>query len=357
MRIAHRAAFRGTLVLASLLPAASAVAQRYTFGGQDLSVYNLVGSIRVQGGAGADIVVNVTRRGPDASKLTVESGRLRGRDALRVIYPAERVVFRDGGSRWERTRLYVNKDGTFGDDGERRMRFGFGDGRIEIASSGRGLDAAADVAVSLPPGRSLTINLAAGKATLENVDGDLRVNVWAADVTTTGTRGRLELDTGSGDVRVSDAEGELTLDSGSGGVTLAGVKGPSLTIDSGSGRVQADAVLVDRLDIDSGSGAIDLRSVQAPDITLDSGSGSVRLDLKADVNRMSIDAGSGDVTIHVPESLGAELEASTASGGVEFDFPVQLLRKANDFVRARIGDGQGRISIDAGSGAIRLRRS
>ncbi len=331
--------------------------QRYAFSGQELSVYNLAGSIRVQGGTGSEIVVNMTKRGPDASKLTVETGKVRGRDAFRVIYPADRIVFKDGKSRWDRTQLRVTSDGTFGDGDDGRMRFGFGNDRVEITTSGRGLEASADVVVSLPRGRGLTINLAAGDATLENVDGDIRVNVWAADVTTSMTRGSLDLDTGSGEVKVSDAEGDITLDSGSGNVTMTRVKGPHLTVDSGSGRVRGEAVTVDRLNIDSGSGSVDLRGVEAPDIVLDSGSGSVGLDLKGDVSSVKIDAGSGSVTLGIPESLGAELEASTGSGGVDFDFAVQVLRKSDDFVRVKLGDGRGRISIDSGSGSIRLRKS
>ena len=351
------AARRFAALVGVALFAHAAAAQRYTFAGQELTVYNLAGTIRVQGSTSGEIVVNLTKRGADAGKLTVETGKVRGHDAFRVIYPSDRIVFRDGRSRWDRTQLQVNSDGTFGDGNEGRQRFGFGNDRVEIVSSGRGLEAAADIIVSVPRGKSLTINLAAGDATLENVDGDIRVNVWAANVTATGTRGSLDLDTGSGEVKVTDAEGDITLDSGSGDVTLTRVKGPHLTIDSGSGRVRAETVDVERLNIDSGSGSVDLRGVQSPDIVLDSGSGSVGLDLKADVSSLRIDSGSGSVTLGIPESLGAELEASTGSGGVDFDFPVQILRKSDDFVRVRLGDGRGHISIDSGSGSVRLRKS
>jgi hypothetical protein len=61
-------------------------------------------------------------------------------------------------------------------------------------------------------------------------------------------------------------------------------------------------------------------------------------------------------TIGVPEALGAELDAETGSGGIDFDFPVQILRKGDDFVRAKLGDGRGHITIDSGSGTVRLRK-
>lgn len=345
-------------LLGGVLTARVGQAQRYTYTGSELAVFNLAGTIRVEGGSGGEIVVNVTKRGPDAAKLSVESGKVRGHDALRVIFPAERIVFSgERRSRWDRTRIRVSKDGTFGEGDEGGMRFGFGDGRVEIASSGRGLEASADVVVSLPKGRSLTINLGVGDATVDNVDGDVSVNAYGANVTTSRTRGTLELDTGSGEVKITDAEGDLTLDSGSGSVTLTRMKGAHLTIDSGSGRIRGESVDVGQLNLDSGSGSVDLKGVRAPDITLDSGSGSVALGLVDDVSNMRIDSGSGSVTLGIPASLGAELYASTSSGGIDFDFAVQILKRGDDFVRAVLGDGRGRISIDSGSGAVRLRKS
>lgn len=359
MRMKHN--ITSALVVALSLAAARPImAQHFTLRGSEAAIYNLAGSIRVQGTSSGEIEVNVAKKGDDASKLKVESGTLRGRETVRVIFPSDRIVFRGSGSssRWrgDRTQLDVNDDGTFGDgDGRRDGWFGRGD-RVEIVSSGRGLDASADVTVSLPRGRSLRIALAAGDATVENVDGDVNVNVWAANVTTTHTKGMLSLDTGSGETSVTDAEGEVTVDAGSGGLTLSRVKGARLSLDSGSGRVRADEVAVEHLRIDSGSGSVDLRAISAPDIVLDSGSGSVGLDLTSDVQTLRIDSGSGSITINVPESLGAELEADTGSGGIDFDFPVQIMKRDDDFVRARLGDGRGRIMIDSGSGSVRVRK-
>ncbi|MFN8572961.1 MAG: DUF4097 family beta strand repeat-containing protein [Gemmatimonadaceae bacterium] len=356
-RIAQRTVMAGFLSFLGTLPLA---AQRYTLHGNEAAIYNLVGTIRVQGTSTGDIEVNVAKKGDDASKLKVETGTARGRESLRVVYPGDRIVFRGTGStsRWrnDRTQVHVNEDGTFGDgDRGRDGWFGRGD-RVDIVSSGSGLDASADVTVSLPRGRSLRISLAAGDATLENVDGDIDVNVWAANVTTNHTKGMLSLDTGSGETSITDAEGEVMMDAGSGGVTLTRVKGARLTLDSGSGRVRADEIAVEHLSIDSGSGSVDLRAISAPDIVLDSGSGSVGLDLKDDVQTLRIDSGSGSVTINVPESLGAEVEAETGSGGIDFDFPVQVLKRDDDYVRAKLGDGRGRITIDSGSGSVRMRK-
>lgn len=327
--------------------------ERQTLRGERIAIYNLAGSIRVEGGSGPDVTVVVERKGSDGARLEVATGAIGGWETLRVIYPEDRIVFEGEQGGWGRTRLRVSSDGTFGDhDGD----WGRG-GQVEIVSSGRGFRGYADVRVSVPKGRSVALHLAAGEAVVNNVEGDITVDVHAADVTTTRTRGNLVLDTGSGDVSVTDAEGRVTLDTGSGGATLAGVKGSELRLDTGSGSVKGSGIEVDELWGDTGSGRVHLTAVRASDITLDSGSGSVELELLSDVERLKIDAGSGSVTLAIPESLGARVEIDTGSGNIDTDFPITVTRRDRDGLVGTIGDGRGRIEIDSGSGGVRLRRS
>ena len=66
------------------------------------------------------------------------------------------------------------------------------------------------------------------------------------------------------------------------------------------------------------------------------------------------DTGSGGVTVRVPRSLGAEVEIDTGSGGINVDVPFDYRRKDRSYVRGTIGDGEGRIYIDTGSGSVRI---
>ncbi|HEX8849399.1 MAG TPA: DUF4097 family beta strand repeat-containing protein [Gemmatimonadaceae bacterium] len=327
-------------------------AERYTVTGDKVAIYNLVGSIRAKGGSGNDVVVTVTRSGKDASQLRVANGPLGGRSALRVIYPARRITFDEGSSRgWGggHTTLRVAEDGTFGDDDDA------GD-RVEISSRGGGLDARADLDVAVPAGKRIDLKLAAGEVSVTNVDGDVYVDVHVADVTTDGTKGILSLDTGSGEVKVSNARGDLTLDTGSGSVTLSNVTGNKLVVDAGSGRLRADGVTMQSVNLDLGSGGAIVNRLSARDVKLDSGSGSTELDLMTDVRLLDIDSGSGGVTLWIPASLGARVDIETGSGGIDLGVPVSVTRYERDRVVGTIGDGDGTIRIDAGSGGVRLKK-
>ena len=110
------------------------------------------------------------------------------------------------------------------------------------------------------------------------------------------------------------------------------------------------------LRIDTGSGPIELDEITSEDVYLDTGSGSIQVELLGDVESLEVDTGSGSVTVWLPEIAGAELEVETGSGVIEVDLPLQIRRSARDHVIGTIGDGQGRIHIDTGSGSVRLVR-
>jgi lia operon protein LiaG len=340
------------MLLTSL--ASAQTAERRTLSGNDIAVYNIAGIMRVEGGTGSDVVVEVTRGGRDASRLQLATGTIRGREALRVVYPNERrIVYRQGDwGRWRsRTSIHVDDDGTFNDGRTDDGR------RVDIVGDGDGLDAYADVRVVVPRGKRLSVFLGVGEAKIENVDGELYVDVSAAAVTATRTRGRLSLDTGSGEVRVTDAQGDIELDTGSGNVEATNIRGTRLSMDTGSGRVRASDVVVDDVELDTGSGSVRLMQVQSKRITLDSGSGSVELELRADVESVRIDSGSGGVTLGIPESLGAAIRIDTGSGGIDTDIPIQVRKAERNYLSGSIGDGKGEIVIETGSGGVRLRRS
>jgi hypothetical protein len=327
--------------------------QSYQISGDHIAIYNLAGEVTLEPGSGSQVVVEVTLHGDDAGQLQVETGEIRGRETLRVIYPGDRVVYdrRGGGS----TELRVRADGTFSDgDWDDYGRRG---DRVRISGSGDGLEAWADLRILVPSGQTLAVYLASGEVSATNVRGDLRLDTHSAPVTTSGTRGDLLVDVGSGRVNVSDAEGNVDIDTGSGSVEVTDVRGDMLRVDTGSGRVTGSRISVTSLDIDTGSGSVEIAAAMARDVRVDTGSGGVDLELTADPGDVLIDTGSGSVTLTVPGDFGAELEIETGSGSIDLDFPVTVNRVERNAVRGTVGDGGGHVVIDTGSGGVRIRRA
>jgi DUF4097 and DUF4098 domain-containing protein YvlB len=344
---------RATLALLSIAVAFSSTAaqtERRTLSGDRVSIYNIAGRLRVQGGNGSTVVVDVTRSGRDANQLSVQTGDIRGIASLRVVYPSDRIVYPELGFR-SNTEMHVNPDGTFDDNGGWSWRES---DRVQIRGSGSGLEAHADMVVSVPRGQRLFVHWGAGEATVSNVDGDLSISVSAARISTEHTTGALNLDTGSGSVSVVDAQGEVNLDTGSGAVTVDGIRGNDLSMDSGSGATTVNNVDVKTLKADVGSGGLRLGRVRASVVRVDVGSGGVDIDMVSAVEELIVDGGSGGVTVRLPATQGADVDIETGSGGIESDFAVQTTRFGRDHLRGQIGNGRGRIRIESGSGRVRL---
>jgi hypothetical protein len=331
-----------------------AAQQSYDLSGEHVAIYNLAGTHTLTAGSGNAVRVEVRTHGGDAGRLTVDRGNIDGRQTLVVRYPGNRIVYRHDRNYNFNTTLTVRGDGTFSDGDWDRGRRERGD-RVEVRSSGDGLEAWAELRIAVPNGQRLSLYNGAGTITVTNVDGTLRLDGGATEVTTTGTRGTLSIDLGSGNANVTNAQGDVDVDTGSGSVTVNGVTGGLFNVDTGSGSVEADAVTVDRVNIDTGSGSVRLRGAAAQTILVDTGSGSVTLELTRRPRDVTVDTGSGGVTLIVPSDYGATVNIETGSGGIDIDFPIQMRRWSRDRVTGTIGDGNGRLTVETGSGGVRVR--
>jgi DUF4097 and DUF4098 domain-containing protein YvlB len=293
------------------------------------------------------VVVRIERGGADAARLRIETGEIRGRQTLRVIYPSDEIVYSRLG-RNSNTTTNVREDGTFGDRGDDR-----GD-RVRIRSSGSGLEAWADLVIEMPSGQTLTAYVGIGEMDAEGVEGELALDIGSGRVTASGITGALAIDTGSGGVTVAGVRGVLAVDTGSGGVDVSDVIGDAVGIDTGSGGVNVRDVEAEDLAVDTGSGSVEMTGISAPNVVVDTGSGSVEVELLRDVDVLVVDTGSGSVTVRAPADLGGMVEIETGSGGVDLDFPLTVNSVRRDRVRGALGDGDGTIRIDTGSGSVRL---
>jgi hypothetical protein len=320
----------------------------YRLSGGEIAIYNLAGQVEVVGGSGSEVIVEVATGGSDAAQLSVQTGEIDGRETLRVIYPSDRVVYDADG--WSgNTQLSVHADGTFGN--------GRGGDRVRVSDSGSGLEAHADLRIVVPQGKDVSVYQAVGEISATGVSSDLRLDTHSGAVIARGIRGDVLVDTGSGSVEVEDITGEVSVDTGSGSVTVNQVEGGRVNVDTGSGRVRGSGITAGSVHVDTGSGGVELARVGSADVYVDTGSGSVEVELLQDIDRLEVDTGSGSVTVRMPADAGASIEVSTGSGGIDVDLPVQVQSVRRDHLRGVIGDGQGSIVIDTGSGSIRLLRS
>ena len=344
------------LIGAFFIGATSADAQmdRRTLSGREVRISNLVGNVTVESGGSGDVTVEVTPRGSDASKLSIDVGSAGGVQTLRVVFPGDDIIYPELGRR-SSSEFQIDSDGNWGRGSRSSWRSGR---RIRVRGDGRGTEAWADVRVIVPSGKSVDIRVGVGTVRSNSMTGDLAVDVASARVSVNGHTGSLNLDTGSGGAEVRDVKGdELTVDVGSGSVSVIGATVRRMTLESGSGGVEADQINAPELTVDVGSGGVRMDRVTSDRVRLETGSGGVRLELTNSPKTLDVESGSGTVTLVLPSNLDADIDISTGSGSIDTDFALQTNRFERHRLRGTVGNGTGRIRVEAGSGGVRLRKT
>lgn len=341
----------GIILALAATPLIAASQERFTLAGERVIVFDLAGNVSIVAGTGSSVMVEVTRGGGDAGQLKVETGAFHSAQGLRVIFPSDRIVYsRDRNQGNYRSEMWVRDDGSFGGGDHDRD----GGRRVTIRSNGDGLEAWADLRIMVPEGKRVSVNIGVGRIDASNVNGNLDLDTSSGNVSAEGITGNLSIDTGSGDVKVSTVSGDLSVDTGSGNVVYSNATGSNITIDTGSGDVTGSTMKSTDLSVDTGSGNIELHGVSATTLSLDTGSGDVDVDLLTDTDDINVDTGSGNVTIGVPANFGSAIDIETSSGDVDSDLPIQVTRRSEDRLLGRIGDGQGRLHVETGSGNVTL---
>ena len=263
------------LALTAVAIAAPARAQteRKTLSGQSIAVYNIAGKVSIEPGTGSDVVVEITRGGRNAAKLSVSVGDIRGANALRIVYPDDDIIYPAMG-RGSNSGTRIHSDGTWGDD-----HGIFGGRRVRVRGSGSGTEAWADLRILVPAGKRASVNILVGELTANHVNADLHLESGSGGIRTTDTKGGLRSSSGSGGIDVRDASGDdFGLEVGSGRIVLNGVTGRNLKIESGSGTVSGSKLTAENLNIETGSGGIRFDDISATGrVKLDAGSGTVRM--------------------------------------------------------------------------------
>ena len=345
-----RRLFPALLLMASTASVAVAqTAERHALSGERVAVWNLAGRTEIVAASGREVIVEVTRGGDDAERLTVEATTSR----LVVKYPGRSVEYRHrtDSHRYD-TRLSVNDDGTFagGWDDDSRGR------TVRISSSGGGLDAYADLRIQVPQGQRIAVYIGVGEIEATNVNGEIELRTYASPIRGRGLQGRLSARTGSGRIAFENVTVDrATVSTGSGSVDLIGFKADELRASTGSGSIDGRDVSATRFDASTGSGGVRIDALTSADVRASTGSGSVRLELLKTPDEVTARAGSGSVTLVLPADVNADLDIRTGSGGISTDFPVTMEQMRRNEMRGRIGSGTGgRIRVNTGSGSVRL---
>ncbi len=220
-------------------------------------------------------------------------------------------------------------------------------GRVEVRTQypHRSNRVAVDYRVTVPAGATVDVRSVSGDVKVTGAKGEVHVESVSGNVEGDSLGAIARIKTVSGDAQVSgvSGDGELTVGSISGDVTARGVKCRSLEATSVSGEVRLIDVGCERARVSTISGSVEY-------------SGNL-----ARNGRYELKAHSGNVRLALASDTGFELDASTFSGTVRSDLPVNVRatgdregRASRHSLSGTYGDGSAQLVVKTFSGDIAI---
>lgn len=169
---------------------------------------------------------------------------------------------------------------------------------------------------------------------------------------------RLQANTVSGDLRASGRSGESTLGTVSGDV-LAQMQTGRLDARTVSGSIQAGGGVSGDIGAQSVSGSVGVEAGRIQRLAVETVSGKVELAASALApgGRISVQSVSAPILLKLPRTVSAQLSAKSFSGAIESDAgKVERPRYGpGSSLDARLGAGDGDITLQSHSGSVRVR--
>jgi len=206
--------------------------------------------------------------------------------------------------------------------------------------------------IEVPRETEVSTTVASGSQTIHGVRGPLKVVGVSGAIRVNQVDRFAQLTTVSGSIDASDMGDDVRATSASGKVTLADVKGDvSINAVSGSSRVTK---LGGRVEATTASGSIDIAGAKS-DVQIHAASGHVTVQGDPGANTYwNLKTVSGPVRLSVPHGTNFHLSAEAVSGQISADIPIVIEEQGKHSLRARMGDGGGRVEVHTVTGEIRL---
>jgi hypothetical protein len=230
-----------SLTLVTSPVAAAEFTREVSLDADQLEVTSLIGEVRIEPAAGDRFEITIAVQGKDADPDLITIEVQEGRQArLEVRFPVDqhRSYVYPGLAHGGRATIR-QQDGQEDKNWLEKLLGGLGNG-IEVRRSGQGLEVWADVTVKVPRERLAEVRNGVGKISATAVDAELSLYLKNGPIEVREHRGPLLCDIGSGSVKVQGVEGPLSVDTGSGSVAVADQRGDKLHVDTGSGGVTID---------------------------------------------------------------------------------------------------------------------
>jgi DUF4097 and DUF4098 domain-containing protein YvlB len=209
--------------------------------------------------------------------------------------------------------------------------------------------------IEVPHDTEVSTQVASGSQTILNVRGPVKADSASGSIRVDNIDRQTQLTTLSGSIEAQNINDDLRASSASGSVTVSKIKG-DVRISALSGTTQISGP-GGRVDANTASGTVEVQGATR-DVKAHAASG--RVDVQGNPSESSywdLKTVSGVVQLGVPPNANFHLTAEAISGQIRTDVPIVIEEQGKHSLRARMGNGGGRVEVHTVSGEIRVRAS
>ncbi|HKW63875.1 MAG TPA: DUF4097 family beta strand repeat-containing protein [Candidatus Acidoferrum sp.] len=206
--------------------------------------------------------------------------------------------------------------------------------------------------IQVPHDTEVDANVASGAENIRDLRGPVKVHAASGTIRVEKIDRDADLSTLSGSVTANNVGNDVRVSSASGNVIISDVKGDVRA--SGFSSVIRVSHPGGRVEGDTKSGEVEIQGA-ANDVMAHSLSGRVYVQGNPGAQGYwNLKTASGGVQISVPASANFHLSAEAVSGEIRTDIPIVVEEQGKHSLRARVGNGGGRIEVHTASGEIQV---
>ncbi|HUE43881.1 MAG TPA: DUF4097 family beta strand repeat-containing protein [Candidatus Sulfotelmatobacter sp.] len=209
--------------------------------------------------------------------------------------------------------------------------------------------------IEVPHDTEVSTQVASGSQTISNVRGPVKADAASGSIKVNNIDRQTSLNTLSGSIDAENIGDDLRASSALGSVTASKIKG-DVRISALSGQTQIIGP-GGRVDADTASGSVEVQGATR-DVKAHAVSGTVNVQGNpGDTSYWDLKTTSGVVHLGVPTNANFRLSAEAVSGQIKTDVPIVIEEQGKHSLRARMGNGGGRVEVHTISGEIRVSAS
>lgn len=209
--------------------------------------------------------------------------------------------------------------------------------------------------IEVPHDTEVSTTVASGSQTIRDVRGPVKADAASGSIHADHIDRQTQLTTISGSIDATNIGEDIRASSASGSVTVSNIKGDvRISALSGSTQITKPG---GRVDADTASGSVEVQGATR-DVKARAASGRVEVQGNPGSNSYwDLKTVSGTVQLGVPSNANFQLSAEAVSGQIKADVPIVIEEQDKHSLRARVGNGGGRVEVHTISGEIRVRAS